>query len=274
MSTADRTRMMKNLITAQAFSPKMIRTSRTWGWVRSDFSEEFSRLSDAGALQPGGISETIWSTRSKYVLKVATSLGFDIAYKSFFKITGKTKYLFRSSPCAAEAANYIRLAELGFPLPDLLAVGEMRCCGILKNAFMVSRFIDDYRTGLDFFRDGIHVGDEPLFLEFCRGNLKLLARLHDLGIVHRGFTPGNLLYRNDPDGMKFCWIDVASCRRSAISTPQIATDMFHLFRYLKTTPENRRALEAWYLDAVKIRRTNLDELFETVEKRIENRMKE
>lgn len=274
MSAADRSRMMKNLKATPDFSPKMIRTSRTWGWVRSDFADEFRSLSDAGALQPGGISETIWSTRSKFVLRVATKQGFDVAYKSFFKITGKTKYLFRPSPCSAEAANYIRLAELGFPLPDLLAVGELRCCGILKNAFMVSRFIDDYRTGLDFFRDGIHVGNEPLFLEFCRGNLKLLARLHDLGIVHRGFTPGNLLYRNDPDGMKFCWIDVASCRRSAIATPQIATDMFHLFRYLKTTPENRRALEALYLESASVRRTTADELFEAVENRIKDRMKE
>ena len=266
--------MMKNLQATPDFSPRMISTFRSWGWVRSDFADEFSRLSDAGAMKPGGISETIWNTRSKFVLRVATKQGFDVAYKSFFKITRPFKHLFRSSSCASEAANYVRLAELGFPLPDLLAVGEMRCGGFLKNAFMVSRFLEDYRTGLDFFRDGIHVGNEPLFLEFCRGNLSLLAKLHDLGIVHRGFTPANLLYRQDADGMKFCWIDVADCRNSAISTPQIATDMFHLFRYLKTTPETRRALEAWYLDAASIRRTSADELFEAVEKRIKNRMKE
>ena len=265
---------MKIMQETPDFSPRMICTLRSWGWVRSDFAGEFNRLSDAGALQPGGISETIWNTRSKFVLRVTTNRGFDAAYKSFFRISRPLKYLFRPSSCASEAANYVRLAKLGFPLPDLLAVGETRRGGILKNAFMVSRFVDDYRTGLDFFRDGIHVGDEPLFLEFCRGNLSLLARLHDLGIVHRGFTPANLLYRKDDDGMKFRWIDVADCRSSAISTPQVATDMFHLFRYLKTTPETRRALEAWYLGAASVRRTTLDELFEAVENRIKNRMKE
>lgn len=256
------------------FSPRMIRLYRSWSWVREDFADEFDRLSDAGAFRPDGISPAIWHTRTKFVLRVSTSRGFDAAYKSYYRIRNFHQYIIRPSDCASEASNYVMLAELGFPLPDLLAVGETRCGFVLKNSFLISRFADDYRTGLDFFRDGVHVGNEPLFLEFCRGNLTLLARLHDLGIVHRGFTPANLLYRKDADGMKFLWIDVADCRRSAISTPQVATEFFHLFRYLRTTPENRRALEAWYLDAAKIRRTNLDELFETVEKRIENRMKE
>lgn len=265
--------MMKRQETP-VFSSRMIRLYRSWSWVRDDFAGEFDRLSDAGALRPGGPSPTIWNTRTKYVLRVPTSRGFDIAYKSYFRIRNFHQYMLRPSSCASEAANYVMLAELGFPLPDLLAVGETRCGFVLKNTFLISRFVDDYRTGLDFFRDGIHVGDEALFLEFCRGNLSLLAKLHDLGIVHRGFTPANLLYRRDPDGMKFCWIDVADCRRSAIGTPQIATDMFHLFRYLKTAPETRRALEGWYLDAATIRRTTADELFDAVEERIANRMKE
>lgn len=266
---------MKHRQVTRLFSPRMIRLFRSWSWVRDDFADEFDRLSDAGALRPdGGISPTIWHTRTKFVLRAATSRGFDIAYKSYFKIRNFHQYMLRPSDCASEAANYMMLADLGFPLPDLLAVGETRCGFVLKNTFLISRFVDDYRTGLDFFRDGIHVGNEPLFLEFCRGNLSLLARLHDLGIVHRGFTPANLLYRKDADGMKFCWIDVADCRRSAIGTTQIATDMFHLFRYLKTSPETRRALEAWYLNAATVRRTTDDELFDAVEKRIENRMKE
>lgn len=257
------------------FSPQTIRIYRSWSWVRSDFSEEFDRLSKDGAFLPDGISETIWSTRSKFVLKVPTSLGFDAAYKSFRRIRNFHQYLLRPSACAAEAVNYMRLAELGFPLPDLLAVGETRCGFLLKNAFMVSRFADGFRNGLDFARKGIHLGNMPLLTEFCRGHLGLLAKLHDKGIVHRGFTPGNLLYRQKPGtgGMDLLWIDVASCRRSAISTRDIATDMFHLFRYLNISPDVRRELQACYLDAASVKRTNADELFDAVEKRIENRMK-
>lgn len=265
-------RMIKRQETP-VFSSRTIRIYRSWSWVENDFAEEFDRLAKAGAFLPNGISETIWSTRSKFVLKVPTSLGFDAAYKSFLRIRNFHQYLLRPSACAAEALNYVRLAELGFPLPDLLAVGETRCGFLLKNAFMISRFADGFRNGLDFARDGIHLGDMPMLAEFCRGHLSLLAKLHDKGIVHRGFTPGNLLYRRGHDGMEFLWIDVASCRRSTISTAEIATDMFHLFRYLNISPDIRRELQAWYLNAATVKRTGADELFDAVEKRIENRMK-
>jgi len=265
--------MTKKRQESQVFSSRMIRLYRSWSWVRSGFAEEFDRLSDAGAFLPDGPSETIWNTRSKYVLKTPTSLGFDVAYKSFLRIRHFHKYLLRPSACAAEAVNYMLLAELGFPLPDLLAVGETRCGLLLKNAFMASRFAEGFRNGLDFARDGIHVGDMPMLMDFCRGHLKLLAKLHDKGIVHRGFTPGNLLYRQGTGGMEFCWIDVASCRRSAISTAQIANDMFHLFRYLNISPDIRRELQSCYLNAATIQRTDGQELFDAVEKRIENRMK-
>ena len=257
-----------------AFSKWMIRRWHSWGWVRDEFAEEFERLSDAGAFLPDGPSKTIWETRTKYVLQVPTSLGFDVVYKSFRRIDNYHYYFPRTSPCAAEAENYAPLAKLGFPLPELLAVGDVRCGCVLKNSFMVSTFAEGFRNGMDFAREGIHVDDEQLIGEFCRGHLALLAKLHDKGIVHRGFTPGNLLYRQGPVGMEFCWVDVATCRHSfVISTKEIANDMFHLFRYLKISPDFRRELQAWYLSATVKKRTTGPELFETVEKRIENRMK-
>ena len=262
------------ILSAPAFSPNMIRLFRSWGWVRSDFAEEFKRLSEAGAFQPDGGSQKIWTTRTKFVLRVPSSQGFDIAYKSFFKVKYACKYLLRPSPCAAEAANYTLLTEMGFPLPDLLAVGEIRCggIGILNNAFMISRFLDGFRSGVDFYV-GDQIDNIPLLKEFCRGHLTLLAKLHDRGFVHGGFTPANLLYRQDPDGMKFCWIDVAECAKSALTVQNIADDMIRLFRYLRISADVRRELESAYLAAVTVRRTDAEELFRVLEKRIANRMK-
>ena len=134
--------MMNGCQATQDFSPRMVRMLRSWSWVRSDFAEEFRRLSDAGAFRPDGISEVIWRTRTKFVLRAHTSLGFDVAYKSFFKVRNVHHYLLQPSPCADEAANYTKLKEMGFPLPDLLAAGELRRGPLLKNAFMVSRFVD------------------------------------------------------------------------------------------------------------------------------------
>ena len=110
---------MSSRRTSPVFSPRMIRLYRSWSWVREDFADEFDRLSDAGAFRPDGASPAIWHTRTKFVLRVPTSRGFDAAYKSYYKIRNFHQYIIRPSDCASEASNYVMLAELGFPLPDL-----------------------------------------------------------------------------------------------------------------------------------------------------------
>ena len=77
---------MSSRLTSPVFSPRMIRLYRSWSWVREDFADEFDRLADAGAFRPDGVSPAIWHTRTKYVLRVTTSRGFDVAYKSYYKI--------------------------------------------------------------------------------------------------------------------------------------------------------------------------------------------
>lgn len=256
-----------NCRTTPHFSRMMIRLHRSWAWVRSDFAEEFFRLCDAGAFRPDGtMSQIIWQTHNKFVLRTETASGFSVAYKSFFRIRNTYQYLLRPSSSAAEAINYMRLAKAGLPLPDLLAVGETRCGFLLRNAFMVSRFADGFRDGRDFYDDGIHANDRPMLREFIGGHLRLLAKLHDSGIHHRGFAPYNLLYRQDPDGMKLCWIDVADCSRAIISTGTIARDMTKLFKFMELSAEERRDFEKLYLDACNRRRTDLGRLFDCVEK--------
>ena len=73
--------------------------------------------------------------------------------------------------------------------------------------------------------------------------------------------------------MKLCWVDVAECSRSPLTVPMIADDIIRLFRYLKLSPAVRRELEAAYLEAAKVPRTNADELYGVLEKRIATRLK-
>ena len=265
--------MMKRR-TAPSFSPGMISRLGSWCWVKDSFAADYDRLSAAGLFEPGDGSRTIWSTRSKYVLRVPVAPGFDVAYKGFYRVHGAQRYFFRPSPSSAEAVNYVRLAELGFPLPELLAVGEIRRGPFLRDAFFVSRFIDGYRNGLDFHGPGPHASDVPLMKAFCAGHLALLAKLHDAGILHYGFTPSNLLYRQTPSGLEFCWVDVADCKKAEIGLREIAEDVVQFFRHLNHIDAAlRRELLAPYFDAVKVPRTNLDDLCALLEKRLVTRMK-
>ena len=265
--------MMKRR-TAPSFSPGMISLLGSWCWVKDSFEADYDRLTAAGMFEPGDGSRTIWSTRSKFVLRVPVSPGFEVAYKGFYRVHGAQRYFLHPSPSSAEAASYVRLAELGFPLPELLAVGEIRRGPFLRDAFFVSRFIDGYRNGLDFHGAGSHASDVPLLKAFCAGHLALLARLHDAGILHHGFTPSNLLYRQTPSGLEFCWVDVGDCRPAKITAREIAEDLVQFFRYLNHIDAAfRRELLAPYFDAVKVPRTNPDELCALLEKRLAVRMK-
>jgi len=273
---------MDRLRKSSHFSRKFINLRASWRWSRRDFADEFGRLSEAGAFRPDGTSRRIWNTRNKFVLRMTTSQGFDVIYKSFYRIKEYQQYYLRPSPSAQEALNYMMLSELGIPLPDLLAVGEVREISDwfiiggfrrLTNSFLVTRFVDGFRDGSDFGIGGPLEKDESLMMEFCRGHLALLAKLHDAGILHRGFTPTNLMYRREPDGMKFCWIDVASCCRATITTKKIADDIINLFRFLEIPGSTRRELEAWYLKSSASPRTDLETLSSVLEKRLTERLK-
>ena len=161
----------------------------SWEWVRSDFAAEFEKLRKNGALAPGGISPTLWRTSSKFVLKLTTGCG-DAVYKNSFKFKYGAKYWLRPSPSAMEAFNMLRLAEWGFPVPELLAVGETRSFRSLKGSFLVSGFIESH-DGRDFCADGSRTDDEAAKMRFCREHLELLAKLHARGLLHRNFTPFN-----------------------------------------------------------------------------------
>ena len=268
---------MNYIRTSPQFSREFVNLRASWRWVRNDFVDEFDRLSDAGAFRPDGPSRKIWNTRNKFVLRTTTSRGFDVVYKSFYRIKEYQQYYLRPSPSAQEALNYMMLSELGIPLPDLLVVGEIREISDwfviggfrrLTNSFLVSRFVEGFRDGSDFIIGGPLEKDEMLMMEFCRGNLAMLAKLHDAGILHRGFTPTNLMYRREPDGMKFCWIDVASCCRASITTKKIADDIINLFRFLEIPGSTRRELEAWYLKSSASPRTDMETLSKVLEKRL------
>lgn len=238
----------------------------SWEWIRGDFAAEFAKLRQSGALTPGGVSPTLWQTGSKFVLKLTTSCGFAV-YKNSFRTKCGAKYWLRPSQSAMEALNMLRFREAGFPVPELLAVGETRKFRSLKSSFLVSSFIES-RDGRDFCPDGIHENDDALKMRFCSEHLKLLAKLHDLGFMHDNFTPFNLLYRRDGDIWHSWWIDLATCRRAHLITRwDISGEIFKLLQYLTLSAEQKHELVSVYVAAARRPDGDIDRLCAFLEKR-------
>ena len=236
----------------------------SWRLVAEDFAAEFDRLEKSGAFSLDGASTAIWRTDSKFVLKVPSAAG-DLIYKSSFRLRYANRYWFRASPSGLELFNILRLRKLGIPVTEPLAIGDTRVLRGLHSSFLVSRFIDA-RDGRDFCPGGIHGDDDDLKIRFCRENLKLLAKLHRHGILHRNFTPANLLYRQDGDALRVWWIDLASCRSGLfINLKDVADDIFKLFKRIALSEAQLRSLLADYLAAAHRPPRDVDKLYRHVE---------
>ena len=163
----------------------------------------------------------------------------------------------------------------GFPFTDgAVLVGR-------EKAFLITEFALGFRDGRSFCPGGEMAGEEELRREFCIRNFRLLARLHDHGIIHGGFTPATDLWRplSAPDGnggrMELAWIDVATCRRCTAGGLQrnIPDDFANFMRFFDFSAEERLALLREYCDASEIVRFSPGELSEAVDRALAARAK-
>ena len=246
-------------VKTSCFTPEMRRLSSSWRYVKPSFAAVFDELEARGELSENGSGKNIWGTRSKFVLKISLPDGGAAAFKGFHRISRPWRFVLRPSLCGFEAENFSRAAALGIPVPELLAVGDERCFFRLKNAFLMTRFAEGFRDGRDFMPGGIMAADLPARDEFLRRNLEFLARFHDAGLLHRGFTPANLMWnlRSIPDGsgnrLELLWIDLASCRRRPlfIINRLCADELNRCFAPLELSAEKTGELVKFYCSARK-----------------------
>lgn len=264
--------MRPSQTSSAALSRKDLRFFHSWSWTRSDFSAEFAVLIDSGKLAEDAGFPVLWNTKHKFVLLAETFTGRKIVYKTYRK-TRAAHYMFHVSPLAAEALNYAKLAALGFPMAELLAVGDTREFFLLKSGFLATAYVENSADGRAFYGDGKDTADTAARDEFIRGNLALLAKLHDAGIYHRAFTPANLLWRRrtgpDKNGnrLELFWIDVASCREKpdAELLRLVPADIANFLAYFDFDPAMRAEFVRAYTQAVRVPRLTPEQLTDAVE---------
>lgn len=221
----------------------------SWYISEKDFAPEMEALRKAPLSPEEGL---INKSSGKYVWKrnMESSEGKkSYAYKTN---PGKTpyRYIFASSLPVREFRNYLYFEELGIPVVKVIAAGDMRKNFILKEAFIVTEFLENSKDGCAFMPGGAFRNDREKCLEFCRKNMELLARLHRGNFFHKAFHARNILWRENQGDMEIFWIDVARCRKVSKSRMpwSMTKDLHTFFRDMFLTEKEVLSLLAHYLE--------------------------
>lgn len=144
----------------------------------------------------------------------------------------------RKSKALRSYQNAKHLQELGIPTPTPIAYGEVRVDGRLRRSYYISENIE----GTDL-RNWEKKPDCDQLLEAFAADI---VRLHRAGILHKDFSPGNILYKRRPDGTyKFHYIDLNRMVFGVHSRKRLMT----MFRSINLDPEQTRRLATLYAKA-------------------------
>jgi serine/threonine protein kinase len=100
---------------------------------------------------------------------------------------------FRKSKAFRSYYYTLRIAEKGFNTAESVACIEVREKGLLSDSYYVSLHCRHVREIRDYYA-GPLAGNELLIDAFARYS----AALHDAGIYHLDYSPGNILISDDP----------------------------------------------------------------------------
>ncbi|MDD3119479.1 MAG: lipopolysaccharide kinase InaA family protein [Victivallales bacterium] len=126
------------------------------------------------------------------------------------------RYLFRNSRVFRAAAAAARLAELGIATPRVLAVGSRRYGGVLRSGYLITESLNKVlKTEAVCKRLNT---DPKFYAQFMSDVSRMVAVMHNHGILHGDLKMSNIYCQDQPDGYQFgLWdLDGVEIRSRAI----------------------------------------------------------
>ncbi|MDR2139985.1 MAG: lipopolysaccharide kinase InaA family protein [Tannerella sp.] len=156
---------------------------------------------------------TIYKQRNE--IKVFEVAGIAINVKRYKKphLLNRIAYTFFRPSKAERSYHYaFRLQELNIDTPEPVACILIKKNGLLHLSYYVSRQAPYKHTMYEFGRGSI-AGREFILQAFAG----YTARLHEAGIYHRDYSPGNILFGHEKEEVRFCLVDINRMRFGPVS---------------------------------------------------------
>ncbi len=117
-------------------------------------------------------------------------------------------YSFIRKPKAVRAYNNgIRLRQMGIGTPEPLAFMIEKRYGLIGYSYLITEQLAFSRTFYEFGCGGVE-GREHILLAFAR----FTAMLHERGVYHKDYSPGNILFDDNDGEVVFSLVDINRMR--------------------------------------------------------------
>lgn len=163
------------------------------------------------------------------VIKTISVLGLKLNIKRFRKpiFINRIVYSFFRKPKAFKAYyNALEVMKRGFETPTPIAYIEQKELGLLSLSYFVSSQIENVREIREYYFSKAKE-DKDLLEAFAI----YTAKLHNSGILHLDYSPGNILILNNNDEYIFSLVDINRMQFKAIDIKEGAKNFCRLFEY-------------------------------------------
>lgn len=129
----------------------------------------------------------------------------------------RVAYTFLRKPKGVRAYLYaLRLRAAGFDTPAPIAYVERRRGGLIADSYLITEECP-YRRRFYEFGDAERSDESE---EIVRAMVRRAAALHMAGILHRDFSPGNILFDSVDGEWRFAVVDINRMRFGSVSAEQ------------------------------------------------------
>lgn len=145
-------------------------------------------------------------------------------FKKPFLINRIVYTFFRKSKARRSYYNTLQIAEKGFETAESIAYIEIKKGGLLSDSFYISLQCNQVKEMREYYWGPLS-GNEKLIDAFAHYS----AALHDAGIYHLDYSPGNILIRDDAERFTFILVDVNRMKFMPVSIDKGCRNFARLF---------------------------------------------